>query len=238
MVCEQEVDTKATLQVRGNGWFRLAFFRSADEGGSLVEFALVLPMMLMLMTGMFSFGICLNNYIILTNAVNAGARGMALARNQTTPALAGTDPVQICDPGRQQLGALNQHERTYVCDHLFNDEHFDGHHDQLHKHVRRPDHESGRYGANAGDPSLFACDLRMEIDLAQPGGPDLGICSVSPEQDSWSRAKGTPRRKRKTYQANNKEMVQCGTSVKSPGIAIGRAGWRAQGPVLRNSIIT
>jgi Flp pilus assembly protein TadG len=98
MDCEQEVDAKATLRVRGKGQFRLAslrnFFRCADEGGSLVEFALVAPMMMMLMTGMFSFGIGLNNYIILTNAVNAGARSMALARNQTTPALAGTDPCK------------------------------------------------------------------------------------------------------------------------------------------------
>lgn len=72
--------------------FRL--FGSENDGGSLVEFAMVLPMMMMLMTGMFSFGIGLNNYIILTNATNLGARTIALARNQTTPALAGTDPCK------------------------------------------------------------------------------------------------------------------------------------------------
>ncbi len=84
------------------------FSGGGNEGGSLVEFALVLPLILMLMTGMFSFGIGLNNYIVLTNAVNLGARTVALARNQTTPALAGTDPcayaVQVANasaPGIQ-----------------------------------------------------------------------------------------------------------------------------------------
>lgn len=67
-------------------------FGSHNEGGSLVEFAIVLPLIMVLMTGMFSFGIGLNNYIVVTNAVNLGARTIALARNQTTPALAGTDP--------------------------------------------------------------------------------------------------------------------------------------------------
>ncbi len=98
MACEREVDAKAKLRARGNARFRRAslrnIFRFVDEGGSLVEFALVAPLMMLLMTGMFSFGILLNNYIILTNAVNAGARSMALARNQTTPALAGTDPCK------------------------------------------------------------------------------------------------------------------------------------------------
>jgi Flp pilus assembly protein TadG len=95
MKCEQ--DGQSTLRVQGQRRFRPvwhSFFLRGNEGGSLVEFALVAPLMMMLMTGMFSFGIGLNNYIVLTNAVNAGARAMALARNQTTPALAGTDPCR------------------------------------------------------------------------------------------------------------------------------------------------
>jgi len=65
---------------------------AGDEGGSLVEFALILPMMMLLITGMFSVGIGINNFMVLTNGVGAGARALALSRGQTVPALAGTDP--------------------------------------------------------------------------------------------------------------------------------------------------
>lgn len=96
MTCEQEKDAQATLKVRGRGRFRLAllrnFFGSENEGGSLVEFAMVLPMMMLLMTGMFAFGIALNNYIVLTDAINAGARTLSMTRGQTIPALAKSDP--------------------------------------------------------------------------------------------------------------------------------------------------
>jgi Flp pilus assembly protein TadG len=62
------------------------------EGGSLIEFALILPCMTLLITGMVWFGIAMNNYIVLTNAVGSGARALALSRGQITPSLAGTDP--------------------------------------------------------------------------------------------------------------------------------------------------
>ena len=46
MACEQENDAQAPLKVRVRGRFQLAslrnFFDSENEGGSLVEFALVL----------------------------------------------------------------------------------------------------------------------------------------------------------------------------------------------------
>lgn len=62
------------------------------RGGSLVEFALVLPMMMVLITGMFTLGLILNNYMVLTSMVGTTARTLALTRNQSIPALAGTDP--------------------------------------------------------------------------------------------------------------------------------------------------
>lgn len=71
--------------------FRAVFCRR-DDGGSMVEFALVLPMMMVLITGMCSFAMALNNYMVLTNAVGAGARAIALSRGQTIPALASSDP--------------------------------------------------------------------------------------------------------------------------------------------------
>jgi Flp pilus assembly protein TadG len=85
-----------------------------DHGSSMVEFALVAPMVMVLITGMFCFGIGINNYMILTNAVGAGARALSLTRNQTTPALAGSDPcayaVQVAN---QSAVGLNTSAITY-----------------------------------------------------------------------------------------------------------------------------
>lgn len=81
-----------------------------SEGGSLVEFALVVPMMMVLMTGMFSVGIALNNYIVLTNGVAAGARAFALARGQSGV----TDPCAYAAQITQQAApSLKASSFTY-----------------------------------------------------------------------------------------------------------------------------
>ncbi|MGA7525400.1 MAG: TadE family protein [Acidobacteriaceae bacterium] len=73
-------------------WKRCRTFRHRDDGQSMVEFGMVVPALLIVLTGIFSFGIILNQYEILTNAVNSGARAFALSRGQTTPTIASTDP--------------------------------------------------------------------------------------------------------------------------------------------------
>jgi Flp pilus assembly protein TadG len=55
-----------------------------QRGGSLIEFTLVMPVLLVTMTGMVSFGFALHNELVLTNAVNAGAQQLAFSRGQTT----------------------------------------------------------------------------------------------------------------------------------------------------------
>jgi Flp pilus assembly protein TadG len=55
-----------------------------DEGQSLVEFALCLPILLLIITGICTFGIAFNNFITLTNSVSSGARLLAIYRGQTT----------------------------------------------------------------------------------------------------------------------------------------------------------
>ena len=65
--------------------------RTRNEGGqALVEFALVLPILLLLLTGMMMFGIALHDYLELTNAVSIGARLLAISRGQTTDPCATT----------------------------------------------------------------------------------------------------------------------------------------------------
>lgn len=55
-----------------------------DTGSSMVEMALVAPMMLLLVTGIFWFGIALNNALVLTNAVAQGAQLVGVSRGITT----------------------------------------------------------------------------------------------------------------------------------------------------------
>ncbi|MFP5228381.1 MAG: TadE/TadG family type IV pilus assembly protein [Acidobacteriota bacterium] len=50
-----------------------------EEGSTLVEMAMVMPILLVVLTGVFSFGVALNQYLVLTNAVNNGARAFAMS---------------------------------------------------------------------------------------------------------------------------------------------------------------
>jgi Flp pilus assembly protein TadG len=46
----------------------------------MVEFALVLPILLLLLLGIIQFGIVFNNYLAVTDAVRAGSRVAAVSR--------------------------------------------------------------------------------------------------------------------------------------------------------------
>jgi Flp pilus assembly protein TadG len=52
-----------------------------ERGQAMTEFALVLPILVLLLFGVIQFGIAFNNYLTLTDAVRAGARKGAVARN-------------------------------------------------------------------------------------------------------------------------------------------------------------
>ena len=56
----------------------------SEVGQSLVEFALTLPVLLLVLTGIATFGIGMNNYLMLTEATSVGARAVAVSRQQTT----------------------------------------------------------------------------------------------------------------------------------------------------------
>jgi Flp pilus assembly protein TadG len=76
--------------------------QSSDESGqSLVEFALVAPILLLLVLGIFKFGIVLNHWLVMTDATRSAARGLAVARgvpNICPPAGQGscTAPTDPC----------------------------------------------------------------------------------------------------------------------------------------------
>ncbi len=54
-----------------------------EDGQSLIEFAVTLPLILLAVTGILVFGLALNNYMMLTDATAIGARQLAISRGQT-----------------------------------------------------------------------------------------------------------------------------------------------------------
>jgi Flp pilus assembly protein TadG len=56
-----------------------------QDGQSIVEFALVLPLVALLLFGIVQFGVVFNNYIDLTDAVRAGARKGSVSRSVPDP---------------------------------------------------------------------------------------------------------------------------------------------------------
>ena len=65
----------------------------AQNGQTMAEFALVLPLLALLLFGVIQFGIVFNQYITLTDAVRAGARKGAVGRHLPNPRQAVIDQV-------------------------------------------------------------------------------------------------------------------------------------------------
>jgi Flp pilus assembly protein TadG len=65
-----------------------------ERGQTLTEFAIVLPILALLLFGVIQFGIAFNNYITLTDAVRAGARKGAVGRHLQNPQSAVVQSVQ------------------------------------------------------------------------------------------------------------------------------------------------
>jgi Flp pilus assembly protein TadG len=77
---------------------RKPVFRS-EKGQAMVEFALVLPLLLLLVMGIIQFGILFNNYVTLTDGVRAGARQAAVSRTLPDPVGAATNRVKTSAAG-------------------------------------------------------------------------------------------------------------------------------------------
>jgi Flp pilus assembly protein TadG len=56
-----------------------------EDGQAAAEFALVLPVLAVLLLGIAQFGIAFNHYLTLTDAVRAGARQAAVSRFVADP---------------------------------------------------------------------------------------------------------------------------------------------------------
>ncbi|MGB0125823.1 MAG: TadE/TadG family type IV pilus assembly protein [Silvibacterium sp.] len=65
----------------------------------MVEFALILPVLLLVITGVLSFGFTLNQYMELTNATAVGAQLVGVSRGNTAnPCALATSAIQSAAP--------------------------------------------------------------------------------------------------------------------------------------------
>jgi Flp pilus assembly protein TadG len=89
--CGWTVRFKLRRRPVGASAARRCLGRRADSGQSLVEFALILPVLMIVILGILKFGTSYNHYLTLTDAVRSGARQLALERGQ-----GGSDPNIPC----------------------------------------------------------------------------------------------------------------------------------------------
>src|SRR6266567_3473641 len=100
---------------------------SRDRGSVAVEFALLLPVLLLLIFGVIDFGRAINAQITLTQAAREGARLAALGQSSATvtaraqSAAVGLSPVTVtvtaCPPGATQTTeakVVTRYAFTYV----------------------------------------------------------------------------------------------------------------------------
>jgi len=78
-------------------WFGVDSMKDR-QGIAALEFALIAPVLLLMMFGMATFGIAMNNYLTLTDAVRAGARTLSTSRASTTPFSSATNAIYLAAP--------------------------------------------------------------------------------------------------------------------------------------------
>lgn len=65
-----------------------------EEGQAMTEFAVILPILVVLVLAIAQFGVVFNNYVTLTDAVRAGARAAAVSRQASDPTGTATSAVR------------------------------------------------------------------------------------------------------------------------------------------------
>jgi Flp pilus assembly protein TadG len=71
---------------------------SSNHGSALVELAVALPIIMFIMTGIFTFSVALNQKLVLTEAISAGGRFLAADVGDTNPCSATTAVIHAAAP--------------------------------------------------------------------------------------------------------------------------------------------
>ena len=104
------MDTIATIvaELRKAG---AAIAHGGSRGAVVVEFAIVLPVLVLLVVGMIQFGIILNSYVTLAYAAGAAAGQFAASRSDSQPV---TDALTVVNNAAPGLTAANLTVSLYV----------------------------------------------------------------------------------------------------------------------------
>jgi Flp pilus assembly protein TadG len=83
---EQHPGASAGTSDHPQAWRRVkaSAGRLGKRGTVAVEFAIVVPVLLVILTGIAQFGLTLNQYVMLTNAVATGAQLFSISRGTTS----------------------------------------------------------------------------------------------------------------------------------------------------------
>ena len=108
----EEAKLAPVVRVERRSKLRLLLMQNVlteDKAQSLVEFSLVLPVLLLVVTGIFAFGVAYNNWLVLTDATSVGGRQIAIRRGNTLdPCSDAATAIQGAAPG------LNVSNLTYA----------------------------------------------------------------------------------------------------------------------------
>ncbi len=77
-------------------------YRSSERGAAVVEFAMLAPVLFLLLIGTFQFGILINQYIQVAEATRVGGRTLAISRGATTPVTAAKNAFYASAPSLSQ----------------------------------------------------------------------------------------------------------------------------------------
>ena len=98
-----------------SSWLAVGIFPRREAGQELVEFALILPLLLLLFLGIIEFGRAMLAYNTIANAAREGAR-----YGIVTPIEANIRGVSVrvhrsgwVDPGRPKSSSLDQHRGSW-----------------------------------------------------------------------------------------------------------------------------
>jgi Flp pilus assembly protein TadG len=92
--CDSVLFARSTSRLSKGVALVLARLRSGSEGNALVEIAVTMPVVFMLLTGIFSLTIALSQKVQLAEAISNGGRVLAVERGDTDPCTVVTQAIK------------------------------------------------------------------------------------------------------------------------------------------------